>query len=153
MLEWLRLKIATDTSEDEPVDPELVQGDRVCVALTVHKAKGLQYARVLIPFTQGRFLRDVSAGHTKAAVVDQGSEVRLLWQWLPTASGSSLLRNTRGDDPALAVDQAETLAEEARLLYVAMTRARDELIVMRGAPARAGEPPNRWTDLIRMWRP
>lgn len=147
MLEWLRIKIATDSAEDEPVDPELVQGDRVCVALTVHKAKGLQYRRVIIPFTRGKFLRATGRGRTSASVVDHDGRAKLLWQWNPV-SGPSML-NHDPSDPEAAVDQQETVKEETRLLYVAMTRAQDELVILTGQRSAANEIKT-WTDLLKM---
>ena len=47
LLSWLRLQVATNRTEDEP-DPET--GGHI-VALTVHKAKGLEYDRVVVPST------------------------------------------------------------------------------------------------------
>ena len=46
-------------------------------------------------------------------------------------------------------DDADTAREEARLLYVAMTRARTELVLMvdRRARMTVGDP-RRWADLL-----
>lgn len=151
MLEWLRLRIATDKTEDEPVDPELVQGDRVCVALTVHKAKGLQYKRVLIPFTLDRFLREPGAERTSASVVDRRGEVKLVWRWkLASGRQAPILTNRGPSDPAITTDRTESVREETRLLYVAMTRARDQLHILRGNPSNG--PTQTWTDLLEMGR-
>lgn len=131
MLEWLRLKIATDAVESEPVDPELVQGDRVCVALTVHKAKGLEYSRVIIPFTRGKFVKKTAQGRTSASVVDHAGRPRLLWEW---NARTPVLTNSNSTGQAAAADRQEIRREETRLLYVAMTRAEDELVVLTGPP-------------------
>lgn len=148
MLEWLRLKIATDSVEDEPVDPELVQGERVCVALTVHKAKGLEYSRVVIPFTRERFMKRPQVGKTSASVVDYGGRPRLLWSW----KWNKQEQPWTNVDPAshvAAADNRENRKEEARLLYVAMTRAEDELVILTG-PQPKGDQISTWNHLIHL---
>lgn len=146
MLEWLRLKIATDDSESEPVDPDLVQGDRVCVALTVHKAKGLEYSRVIIPFTRSKFLKRPAQGRTSASVVDHDGKPRLLWEW---NARTPSLTNANSASRAAAADRHESRKEEARLLYVAMTRAEDELVVLTGA-APTNDKIETWDHLIHL---
>ena len=57
VLEWLRLQIAANTNEDEPYEQATLMADGVTVALSVHKAKGLEYDRVVLPFTTKPFVR------------------------------------------------------------------------------------------------
>ena len=125
-----------------------MQGDRVCVALTVHKAKGLQYDRVIIPFTSAKFIRETKSG-TSAAVVNHAGGLKVLWEWHPRGSG--VLRNHDTADPAAVVDRDESVADETRLLYVAMTRARDELCCVVRRPPR-GDQIETWSDLLQQGR-
>lgn len=144
LLEWLRLKIATDRTEDEP-EPTENSGTRVTV-LTVHKAKGLQYDCVLIPGTANRFVTARGRAEEFAFVGVEGS-ARVLWKW----NVGSPLTNVRPSDNGLwAQEDVERVREEARLLYVAMTRAREELDIVVATAGQAGSLPNSWADLLAM---
>jgi ATP-dependent exoDNAse (exonuclease V) beta subunit len=104
--------------------------------MTIHKAKGLQFDTVILPGL-GRGIR----GDQRAA---------LLWQELAHAGGLDLLLapvNARGadDDPLYELlwdlRQQQTLAESDRLLYVAVTRAREGLHLFGQTKARVAHDP------------
>ena len=92
---------------DDPATAELDPDADAVAVLTVHKAKGLEFPVVFLPgLVAGRF-----PGHGRTE---------------PLALPADLGRG-RPPTPELA------LAEERRLFYVAMTRARDELILSHAA--------------------
>ena len=102
--------------------------------MTVHGAKGLEAPIVILPDTT-----------TKAT--PQGGPL------LETEGGGFLWSARKADDCAAsaAARQARTdLAdrESLRLLYVAMTRARDRLIVCGVRPGKAGAYPGSWHEVI-----
>ncbi len=124
---------------DDEGDSPLADAGRDAVRLmTIHKAKGLE-ARVVI-------LADAAAGRqnrpprrTKAGMArcEGGEYVRL---------SSPSFRN--GAAIASSIEDAfHEEAEHVRLLYVALTRARDRLFVFAGGNRRT-----EWTDALSSWK-
>lgn len=107
-----RVELATDEREDSV---------RI---MTVHAAKGLQFPVVIVAGLGGRGGGDAQ---TRVRWADGTPHVRI---GRMTTDGSADLTN--------AAKQRE-LAEEARLLYVAFTRAQDHLVVsLHQQPGRSG---------------
>ncbi|MFA5140988.1 MAG: UvrD-helicase domain-containing protein [Elusimicrobiota bacterium] len=94
--------------------------------LTIHKAKGLEYPVVILPNLSGK---------TQGGV--RGAAVRVPW-----TGGSLGLRLAGSANAAMALLEDEEIRrqkeEEVRVLYVAMTRASERLILL-GGPSRGGE--------------
>lgn len=146
LLGWLRLQIATNRNEDEP-DPET---EGKVVALTVHKAKGLEFDRVVIPTTSVQFGPPWSLATRTSILRRPGESPRLLWRWRLNAGRryGSDFSNVPLHDADWSVDDLDTAREETRLLYVAMTRAREELVVFLDPRTRSGSEPQRWAELL-----
>ncbi|WP_035431992.1 UvrD-helicase domain-containing protein [Bacillus sp. UNC322MFChir4.1] len=120
--DWLQIQIATNRDEEE-VSFEATSGglNRVHI-LTVHRAKGLEYHTVIIPFTE----RPFTSSFSKIIFDDKKEMVG----WSISKPGYEMRHNdyfTR----LSSYDETESIKEETRLLYVAMTRAKNELILMR----------------------
>ena len=142
--EFLRLKIAVDRSSDEP-DISDVCGPGCLYGMTVHKAKGLEFDTVLLPYTNKLFrqMQDTEllfgeadgkrcAGWARVLWADEyKSEVACMWSnsWYDLCSKKEML---------------DTAREEARILYVAMTRAIRNLYLFSPVRTRS----NTWADLL-----
>ncbi len=136
ILEWLRLQIATNRDEDEPSPPEGV----TVRALTVHKAKGQEFDLVLIPNTWTQFGAPEAVA-TQSSVLAHQDRQGLVWRWRPRSGECS---NTK-DGVLDEADKRELEKEEARLLYVAMTRARHRLLVFHPGWSSTGS----WWSLLQ----
>jgi ATP-dependent exoDNAse (exonuclease V) beta subunit len=129
-----RLRRLAARPQREP-EADLEAGDAVAL-LSIHQAKGLEWPIVAVPDLAGRAPTDRAR-----ALLDDGGRVCVTWfdvegeTHVPPAS-LERLRERR--------DRAEA-AESRRLLYVALTRARDHL-VLSGAGASA--PPGGWARLL-----
>ena len=104
--------------------------------MTIHKAKGLEFPLVYV----ADLGRDAKGGQTKTAALhkDIGFAVKVIG---PDGTLTApALHKGIGD-----IRNDEELAEQARILYVAMTRARDHLFLC-GAPSKASG--NAWMSVF-----
>ena len=138
--EWLDLKASTDYETEEP-DPV---GKADVLAITVHKAKGRQFDAVLIPFTDSAFVSD---SRTSVSILASGEHRRVGWRWWRGQGKSGKFLDTNIDDQYAKQDDDETVKEETRLLYVAMTRAKSKLAIFVDNGGSLNEP-KKWADLL-----
>ncbi len=121
--------------------PSVASGaESVVRILTIHRAKGLEFPVVILPDlgkrhnlqdATGAILVDRQAG-LGMAVVDERRRIRY------PSLASTLVRNSLHD---------QTLAEELRLLYVAMTRAKEHLILIGTCDDKRRDAwPNQWRN-------
>lgn len=113
-------------SEPEaPLAEETLDAVRV---LTIHKAKGLEFPVVMLPGL-----------HQKATGLDRGAQIT--FDWISGLYGCTLppVWNA-GQVPLWEKQRIREAAEQRRLLYVGMTRARERLILSGGIlPKMGGE--------------
>ena len=119
---WVNRKINEGTRETDVILSE-TDDDAVRIT-TIHAAKGREFPIVVLSGTYARS-RPMSASVVWPA--DEGFEVRF----------SNLLR-TRGFAEHQEHEEEMELAERIRLLYVALTRAKDHLVVSAHRMARTG---------------
>jgi ATP-dependent helicase/nuclease subunit A len=139
-LRWADLQSAEGARVVETVLPE-TDDDAVRI-LTIHGAKGLEF-----PIT-------IVSGMT-TGVRGRRSGVQLLF---PHDSNTYALRvskrvTTEEFERYEPIDEQMDFHEKLRLLYVALTRARDHLVVSVHRPARVPDPADRtkWTHAELLW--
>ena len=124
-LDWLRAAIAHADRDDETQWPNLESDASRVQILTLHKSKGLEFPIVFLPFVAiGRS----GSGKRQTFVTYHDASERRVRQWRteqPHPGAPSW-------DAAEAASKAEDMAEDMRLLYVGLTRARDALWTCAG---------------------
>ncbi|MFC7377505.1 double-strand break repair helicase AddA [Brevundimonas sp. GCM10030266] len=110
--------------------------------MTVHGAKGLEAPVVILPDTTSR--AKAQGPSLMPVALPDGDEA---WLMCPGSSKEDCEASRAARDAR----QARTDAETLRLLYVALTRARDRVIVMGKGSARtkAGFDEGSWWDVIQ----
>ena len=129
------------------------------VLMTIHQSKGLEFPIVVLPDLQQKIsISDTrSLGCARLGERVQGEDLWELGLRVPIEDGQRrhepmVLRNLIRER-----DREEQLAESRRLLYVAMTRARDRLICVSQPPSKAATPPRghkeskSWEEWLRSW--
>ena len=121
LVDWLGERIASADANDEAQLLRLESDARRVQIVTLHKSKGLEYPLVFLPFA-GIGRREPSPGRCCIAH-DKDDGRRLHWHIdVPEAQW----------DAAKAAWQREQHAEDARLLYVGLTRAEHALWIAAG---------------------
>ncbi len=123
-----RLDITVKREMDAPREPG--QGGEVRI-MTAHSAKGLEAPIVFLPET-------VSGGSPRGSPLLQTADGGFLW----CASGKS---DCEASAQARALREARAAQEDLRLLYVALTRARDRVVIAGRVNATAD------VDKVKGW--
>jgi ATP-dependent exoDNAse (exonuclease V) beta subunit len=133
--EWLNLQIRTNRSENEPM---IESTEQTVEITTVHRSKGLEYHTVVMPKTDHKFEKDRSAFYIQEENEDVGDRRKVGWYLRDRESNSYY-------DQLSTFERNETNKEETRLLYVAMTRTKDRLVVI--LPEQ--DKKDTWSSLIK----
>jgi DNA helicase-2/ATP-dependent DNA helicase PcrA len=141
-LDWLDLQAATNYDEEGPPNSRVAD----VLAITVHKSKGREFDAVVVPFSDSPFW---STRNTEAKVLSIGLQRRVGWRWMRSKGGTGQFLDSNMDNSFENLDKQETVKEETRLLYVAMTRAKQRLTLIRTAERSGGTfAPEHWGDLF-----
>ncbi len=141
---FLKLNIATNRSEGE-AEVESEDDYRSVLCMTVHKAKGLEYDTIFVPYTNRVFI----TFETTEVIVDP-LERKVAWKY----TGDKEKKNKRYKyaemqssyyDEMKAKDSFAVVQEEARILYVAMTRAINHFICLVPNPKNQ----DTWANFIQ----
>ena len=131
LVDWLGQRIASADSNDEAQLLRLESDARRVQIVTLHKSKGLEYPLVFLPFV-GIGGKPPSPGRCCVAHDAASGQRRLHWSLdLPEAEWPT----------ASEAWKHEQLAEDARLLYVGLTRAEHALWIASGHFYNADKTP------------
>jgi exodeoxyribonuclease V beta subunit len=129
LVDWLGQRIANADSNDEAQLLRLESDARRVQIVTLHKSKGLEYPLVFLPFV-GIGRNEASPG--RSCVVHDDTSGRCLQWKLGTALEWDTAKNAWKQDQR---------AEDARLLYVGLTRAEHALWIASGNFFHADKTP------------
>ncbi|UPU49405.1 exodeoxyribonuclease V subunit beta [Xanthomonas translucens] len=126
LVDWLSRRIANADDNDETQQLRLESDARRVQIVTLHKSKGLEYPLVFLPYVGiGRSERGAGR-HCVVHAPPLGRQLH--WNTSKWSGGN--------DDPAWSAAEAawkqEQRAEDARLLYVGLTRAEHALWIATG---------------------
>jgi ATP-dependent helicase/nuclease subunit A len=138
-VEWVR-NIHRTEQREAAADMNLPEFKGSVSILTVHKAKGLEYRIVFLP-GMNQAARSITSG-PEALISETDGASRIAIKDANNPVYEDLWKGDSGE-------QAELTREHQRLLYVAMTRARDHLIML-GARGTGKAPikQNTWMDYV-----
>lgn len=121
--------------DDMKTAKTLGENEDVVRILTMHKSKGLQFPVVFLLETARQFNKDRET--TLRLHMRHGAALKYV------DAQNRLTRETFAHQALKAIEKKEQIAEEARLLYVAMTRAQERLIII-GAPKKLDACLEKW---------
>jgi exodeoxyribonuclease V beta subunit len=128
-LDWLRTSIAGADADDEAQLLRLESDARRVQVVTLHKSKGLEYPLVFLPFAG---IGSKARAPQRHCLFHDGHSRVLQWK---------LDRDDPAWKHACAAHAEEQRAEDARLLYVGLTRARHAAWLVSGAFYNAAQTP------------
>ncbi|MBF0476755.1 MAG: exodeoxyribonuclease V subunit beta, partial [Deltaproteobacteria bacterium] len=125
LLKWLSAQRADSSSQLEEHQLRLESDENAVKIVTIHKSKGLEYPIVFCPFLwAGSKVKD----RDKLVFHDESNEL-----------SRTIDLGSPDWDRHQALTEQENLAENIRLVYVAMTRAKHRLYLIWGRFNRAGD--------------
>lgn len=140
---FLENKMQTDRKEDCVYpDKKTEEGKCLVEVMTVHKAKGLEFETVILPYMNMPFFQDEDYDEFKGFITDERSG-QLTVGWAFQHRGK--LRRNIFYDEMMTDEQQAARREEARILYVAMTRAIENLICFISREPKE----NTWEEFVQ----
>ena len=127
MASFLKVHILTNQKRAAREIQDAEETDIRLLCSTVHKAKGLEYGSVILPYTD----EDISRMR-KVQLEANYSDAKL--SYIVSFSKDVVEKNSNYDRD---IEITEQIAEESRMLYVALTRAVHSCVWMRNMDSRA----------------
>jgi len=127
LLRWFQQQRRSRSTMVEAVKLRLERDDRAVQLITIHRSKGLEYPVVYCPYLwDGAGLFSSEEENLLFHDPDDGNRLKIDVRRKPRS------RKEKDADPHIALARHEKAAENLRLLYVALTRARHRCVVVWG---------------------
>lgn len=136
--QWLTLQVRVNTSENTPMD---TTSKGQLEITTIHRSKGLEYHTVILPKLDFPFAKQRSLFLVEEEVTDEKRTRRVGWDFSAEERDG---KSSHYDDLETS-EMDEIIKEETRLLYVAMTRAKQKIIFIR-----SGVREKTWGELLQI---
>ncbi|MCP2034154.1 DNA helicase-2/ATP-dependent DNA helicase PcrA [Planomicrobium sp. HSC-17F08] len=143
--DWLQLQINTNRNENEPM---LEENAAQVVITTVHRSKGLEYHTVFLPITNSSFNALEEEYFLEEASEKAESTLQRKFGWrinLNSPPNYPVYQNSYFQLLKEREDQ-EKIKEETRLLYVALTRAKQRLYITM--PKKRKDSIESWASIL-----
>ncbi|MGG3915993.1 UvrD-helicase domain-containing protein [Rossellomorea vietnamensis] len=142
--DWLSIQVATNRNEDE-TEVDIVNCEKLIKVMTVHKAKGLEFDTVFIPYTDQALVKKPKQN---LVVLRERATIHVAWKTKVEEETKKEISSTNYE-AINNIEEQESIREEARLLYVALTRAKQRLVVNCVKPKYPNNTLFNWSELIR----
>ncbi|MEM9461398.1 MAG: exodeoxyribonuclease V subunit beta [Myxococcota bacterium] len=127
LLRWFQQQRRSKSTMVEAVKLRLERDDRAVQLITIHRSKGLEYPVVYCPYLwDGAGLFASEEENLLFHDPEDGDRLKIDVRRKPKG------RRDKDADPHIALARREKAAENLRLLYVALTRARHRCVVVWG---------------------
>ncbi len=133
LLKWLGDRRRTPANRDEEQQLRLESDENLVRIVTIHKSKGLEYPLVFCPFLWDGRLRADGKGGTALLYHDPNDDNHAI-----------LAVGADEEHPARQHARREEMAENLRLFYVALTRAKQRCTLVWGKIKDAETAPPAW---------
>ncbi len=131
----------------------LGDGDNFVRLMTMHKSKGLEFPVVILMNLQKNLRRSPASGKMRISVGTSDGPNPPLGVYIPAISRRDhTKRDTFGLEAFKVRDIRSSIAEDTRLLYVAMTRAMQNLILIGGFREKDADLWRERTKISRIWK-
>lgn len=134
---YLYIKIFANQHQDER-NVEEESGDHEVKCLTVHKSKGLEYDHIILPFVHSDI---TSLGMNNVIIEKDQIYVRI-------KMNNDITLTSGYFNKQINQEKQNTLCEEARILYVALTRAEDTVTWLKEADFKGKKNKKYWSNLL-----
>lgn len=121
-IHWLFIRINNET--EEPLADSIAEKEQTVQIMTIHKAKGLQFPAVILPNLD----QNISSKSLNPKILINQSKNSLEFHYKKYYDQDTILSSTYYKE-ANKSNQFSVYSEELRVLYVALTRAEEKLIL------------------------
>lgn len=144
LLRWFAAQ-CTETPAGDELALRLESDTQAVQIVTLHKSKGLEYPIVLLPFTAFDGGGGGNAGvRCVQAQEDDGAPANYLYKSRGNGKQREIILGDARHDDRLARNDDADRAEDLRLLYVGLTRARHALHLVWGCTHDSNDTPLQW---------